>query len=508
MERKCDMIKIPKVSYTCDDGFPVTLTEPGDRKYATDGAEVAYKAVNTDFEVTINGLPCEVKSCRVSAIPFNRPWPGFQRDLDQSEEAGFIAFSADETVELRVKRKQSFEGALVRPLSKNVKTDVCDGEVVFTLSDHGSYVLEFGDTHNVLHIFFDPIKEYPKAKDATVYFGPGMHFPGVINLRDNDTVYIDREAIVFGSIFAKGVKNVKIFGGGVLDNSNEARLLEHCYAPFTKGCFRIYESENIDVSDIILLNSSTWVLSMFWCSHIKIDNVKIVGHWRYNTDGIDVVNSDHVSIKNCFIRSFDDTVSIKAIYDYQKPVEAITVENCVLWCGWGKTCEIGIETQGIEYKSIAFRNCDVIHSAYGIMTISNGNYADMHHIIFEDMRIEMQRGEPQILQTSEAQKYDSKGEVLLPNLIANVNKQFYIRRKDDSRDYDVKLGNIHDITYRNICVTTEGEPFLPVIRIKSLDGSVIFRNFQFENLYLNGEKQTDFSKFSMDVANAEGITIC
>lgn len=501
------MIKIPKVSYTCNDGYPVTLTEPGSRKYAIDGAEVAYKAVNTDFDVTINGLPCEVKHCRVSALPFNRPWPGFQRDLNQSEDAGFIAFSADEAVELRVRRKQSFDSALIRPLSKSVTAEVCDGEVVFTLSDYGSYVLEFGNTHNVLHIFFDPIKEYPEAKDATVYFGPGMHFPGVINLRDHDTVYIDREAIVFGSIFAKGVKNVRIFGGGVLDNSCEARLLEHCYAPFTKGCFRIYESENIDVSDIILLNSSTWVMSMFWCHHVKIDNVKIVGQWRYNTDGIDVVNSDHVCIKNCFIRSFDDTISIKAIYDYQKPIEEITVENCVLWCGWGKTCEIGIETQGIEYKNIAFRNCDAIHNAYGIMTISNGNYADMHHISFEDMRIEMQRGNPQILQTSQAQKYDSKGEELIPNLIANVNKQFFIRKSDDSRDYDVKFGNIHDITYRNIRVTTEGDAFRPVIRIKSLDANVIFKSFHFENLYLNGEKQTDFGKFSMDVENAENISI-
>ena len=498
------MIYIPKVSYT-GEGYPAIPTPPGIKKYVTDGAEVAYKAVNTDFEVTVNGMPCAVRDCRVSAHPFNRPWPGFQRDFDQSESAGFVAIAADEAITLRVKRKQSFERALIRPLSKNVKAEVQDGEVTFTLSDHGSYVLEFGDTHHVLHIFLDPIKEYPEAKDATVYFGPGMHFPGVIHLRDNDTVYIDREAIVFGSLFAKGVKNVKIFGGGVLDNSSEARVFEHCYAPFTKGCFRIYDSESIDVSDIILLNSSTWVMSMFGCRHVRVDNVKIVGQWRYNTDGIDVVNSDHVSIQNCFIRSFDDTISIKAIYDYQKPIEAITVENCVLWCGWGKTCELGIETHGIEYKSITFRNCDVIHSAYGILTVSNGNYADMHDISFEDMRVEMQRGEPQILQNANAQEYDPKGEALLPNLIANANKRFVI---GDDNNSIVKLGSIHDVTYKNLYVTTEGDPFLPVIRIHSLDESVIFKNFHFENLYLNGEKQTDFRNFSMEITNAEGITIC
>ena len=106
-----------------------------------------------------------------------------------------------------------------------------------------------------------------------------------------------------------------------MDNSCEERLTENCYEDFTKGTFRIYECNHIDVSDIILTNSSTWAMSMFYCSHINVDNVKIVGHWRYNTDGIDIVNSDHVSIKNCFVRSFDDTISIKAIYNYQKPIE-------------------------------------------------------------------------------------------------------------------------------------------------------------------------------------------
>ena len=125
------MIYIPKVSYT-GEGFPAIPTPPGVKKYVTDGAEVAYKAVNTDFEVTVNGMPCEVRDCRVSAHPFNRPWPGFQRDFAQSESAGFLAIFADETVELRVKRKQSFDSALIRPLSKQIRTELQDGEVVFS----------------------------------------------------------------------------------------------------------------------------------------------------------------------------------------------------------------------------------------------------------------------------------------------------------------------------------------------------------------------------------------
>ncbi len=505
-----DMIRIPKVKNT-NDGLYVCWgrTEFGD--FAKDTDEVIYKLLNTDFEVEINGNKCEVRECRVSALPFNRPWPGTQRPINQSESAGFVSFSADEEVEIKVKRKKNFNNALIRPLSKNVSVDVKNGEAIFKLKNPGNYVLEFGDTHNVLHIFYNEIKEYPDAKKATMYFGPGMHFPGVIYLRDNDTVYIDENAVVFGSIYTEGAKNVKIYGGGVIDNSSEERLTENCYENHTKGTFRIYNSEDISVSDIIFTNSSTWVMSMFNCKNITINNVKIVGHWRYNTDGIDIVNSKNVLIENSFIRSFDDTISIKAIYEHPDPVENITVDNCVMWCGWGKNCEIGIETAGVEYKDIVFRNCDLIHNSLGAMCISNGCYADMHDILFENINVELQSDTMlEVIQYENAQEYDANGETMKPWLILNRNTPYAIRRKSPHgivrKAYD-KLGDIHDIVYKNINVYTDSDTLVPKILIQGFDGGETLRNFTLENIYLNGEKVNRLESFETLIENAENIVI-
>ena len=38
----------------------------------------------------VNKKPVKAELCRVSALPFNTPWPGHQRPIEQSEEAGFI----------------------------------------------------------------------------------------------------------------------------------------------------------------------------------------------------------------------------------------------------------------------------------------------------------------------------------------------------------------------------------------------------------------------------------
>ena len=50
------------------------------------------------LSVHLNGQPVQVRSCRESAIPFNRVWPGTQRPVNQTEMAAFVSFAADEPV--------------------------------------------------------------------------------------------------------------------------------------------------------------------------------------------------------------------------------------------------------------------------------------------------------------------------------------------------------------------------------------------------------------------------
>lgn len=66
----------------------------------------------------VNGTPIKADFCRVSAIPFNTPWPGHQRPVEQSEETGFLRIVTDEKIEIEAYPNRKFQRAVVRRFHK------------------------------------------------------------------------------------------------------------------------------------------------------------------------------------------------------------------------------------------------------------------------------------------------------------------------------------------------------------------------------------------------------
>lgn len=102
------MLVIPKFK-ALSDGLFVPFGRTEFASFATDTKDTVFKLLNDNFDVEINGEKCEVRECRVSKLPFNRPWPGKQRQYEQTESAGYISFYADEAVTLKVKSKRPFQ---------------------------------------------------------------------------------------------------------------------------------------------------------------------------------------------------------------------------------------------------------------------------------------------------------------------------------------------------------------------------------------------------------------
>ena len=499
------MLVIPRFYKAIDGTY---CCEPGCEygNYTDNNSDFTFYYENPDYTVFINDIECKVKSCRVSAVPFNRPWPGKQRSTDQTELAGFVCFYGDEQVTIKVKNHKLLGEGIVRPLSSKVVVSKENDEYSFTLSKNGNYVFEIGGAHSPLHIFYGKPELAPSTETITHYFGPGLHYPGTITLKSNDTLYIDKDAYVFGSICSSGGENITICGGGILDNSCERRIFENCYEPLTKGCLRLYDCKNVSISGIILLDSSNWSLALFGCENVTVDGVKILGQWRYNTDGIDIVNSRNVSVKNCFIRSFDDSLTIKAIYDYQEPIENITVENCILWCDWGHALQVGIETWAKAYRNISFKNCDVIHVASVALAVNNGNAANISKVNFEDIRVELRDDTlPQVIQRSDTESYPKSDFVKELEVISVDNHRFGIRTKNTDKPcrkvFTDDFGSIKDIFFKNIRVFSKA--VVPKIKIVSVNNAPAFENITLEELTLNGNKESFANDFAFEAENAD-----
>ena len=458
-----------------------------------------------DYRFWVNGKEVPVYTCRISAYPFNTWWPGHQRPISQSEIVSYVNIVSDEAIEVEVEplTKTAYERVMIKPYSKKVSFAQKGNRLVFTLKQNGGYVLELDNYHGLLYIFNNKPINCPDPENVAYYFGKGVHFPGKITLRSGDCVYVDKDALVYGCIFAENAENIRIYGNGILDDSCEERIAEPCYEPYANGNLKFYDCKNIRVEGVGLVNSAIWCVNLFHCFDVELDGINVFGQWRYNTDGIDIVNSKNITLKNAFVHSFDDTVTIKGIdrYSFESNTD-ILIENCVLWCDWGKTMEIGLETECQEYRNIVFRGCDLLRAGNAACDIQNGDRATVHDVTFENISVELEGFYTKpLLQRQEEQVYDQKDTLEIASLLSISNKRFRdtyafcITSEGDQNELGKPhYAGVHDITVKNVniyCdekILSEYGSKCVQINVTNVIPTTEYHGISVEDVLLNGVK--------------------
>ena len=401
-----------------------------------------------DCSVSVNGKPVFVYRARVSAVPLNQVWPGYQRPIDQTELASFAYWDMSGPVKVEVVSNRPIKKVAIRPLSYGIEPVVRDDRITFQMSKPGYVSVEVNGYHHALHLFPSPVEEgRPNPDDPKVrYFGPGIHQAGVISLKSGETVYIAGGAIVHGLIRAAGVSDISILGRGILDASTFKRI-------GNPGPITLHGCKNVKIDGIIIRDSNVWAVTPRECEHLAISNLKLIGFWRYNADGIDIVNSQHVTIDKCFVRSFDDSIVIKGLRGGRqpagdKPVKDVKVSECVIWNDWGRALEIGAETVAPEMSDIVFRDCDIIRTVHIAMDIQHGDRALIKDVSFEDIRFEIDDDTPKPkMQSSREEKYSlAENQRYCPRL-------FVLIIRENNYSHDKERGRIRNIVFKNISVT-------------------------------------------------------
>ena len=438
--------------------------------------------MSDDYTVTVGGRPVPVYRCRVSAVPLNQVWPGYQRPLDQTELASFAYWDMTAPVQVIVIAKEAPKEAAVRPASLGIKP-IVDGRCIsFSLPRPAQFTVELDGTHHALHLFASPPEQNPpRPGDPNVrYFGPGVHRPGKIELTGNQTIYIAAGAVVHGHIIAQNAQNVRILGRGILDASTFDRAA--CF-----GTIALVRCRDAVVDGLVIRDPNSWTVIPAACRNVKINNLKLIGLWRYNSDGIDVLNSQDVAITNCFVRSFDDSIVVKGVKSYeQQPVSNLLVSNCVIWNDWGKALCVGPEVCAPEIADLIFRDCDIIRTTAHAMDITCGDRARIRNVCFENIRFEIDPNPPPPrLQTRRDERYEpgAKSSYCPSLFTAGIARTSYSR--------DTELGSIGGVHLKNIDISG---PRMPPIRVNESDPQHRVQSLTVEGLRFNGQPVPEGAK--------------
>lgn len=461
-----------------------------------------------DFAVRLNGTETLPWFCRVSAMPYDTVWPGCQRPLDQTEAASFISFEMDEPVKVQLTAARDFERLDIRPLSKGIQASVNGRDIEFTISACGQYTVELDGWHNALHIFANPVTDFGVNKDDpnVLYFAPGVHEIGDLELQDNQTLFADGGAVLYGSVTAIHKKNVRVVGYGVIDGSREVRdnntLLitwetEKCLdfrdekvlrahlaeRRVLHGCVHLYSCQDAEIAGVTARDSATFAYIIANCDRVNCEWFKTIGMWRYNSDGIDTFNSRYIRIAHGFLRDFDDCIVLKGIKGWDRADQHhITVTNCTVWCDWGSALETGAETCADSYHDILWEDCDVIHATHVFMRIHHTDRAYIHDVLYKNIRCEYSRYDVEpIYQKDMNEPFDKYRAYHEPHLI---NLPIY----DGPYSNDHMLGKANNVRYEDITIYAPDGISAPVCVFGGPDAVHCCRNIVLDNFVMNGRR--------------------
>jgi hypothetical protein len=313
------------------------------------GAEVttypapAGEAISGDYTVTVNGRPVDVYAAQSQY---------FEGDYY------FASFDFSGRAAIRVTSAQSLEKVQVQPTRFHVGVERSrPNEITLTADAPFRVSIERNGRIKPLLLFGNALEtDAPRPGDPKVVsFAPGVHRPGKITLTEGQTLYLAGGAVVKGCVCAQG-DNITIRGRGILAGEESPRF---------KGPGRFLldcrDCRNIKVRDITLRNPWSWTFVTWNCDGVTIDNVKICGSRMINDDALDLVNTQHATVRNCFFRTQDDSIAIKGLARQPRPCANILIEDCVFWTDAANIFRIGYECETAGMRDITARNIDVLH---------------------------------------------------------------------------------------------------------------------------------------------------
>jgi hypothetical protein len=402
-----------------------------------------------DYEVAVGGQKIVAYQARTLDAPFDKG------EYDHGGPYAFASFDLAGSAEVEIRARRGLSNVVIRPLRLKLSPQHVDEHTIrFSVDKPVKLSIEPDGKNGPLLLFVNPPEtSAPDTNDENVvFFGPGIHRPEVIRLRENQTLYIAGGAVVKGSVRVEG-PNVRIRGRGILDGNDWA---------WTKGpghMIQVDRTSNVDIEDIVLRGSWGWTIVPDRSHDVRIRNVKICNGRVQNDDGINPVNSQRILIEDCFIRTDDDCIALKGLHGADSGfVEDIRVRNCTLWCDRARVFLLGHESRAGFMRNVAVEGVDIVHFAMTPFLLEPGEEMYLGNVRFEKIRLE------------------GAGKGSLIRLMPTVNQYMTTRVP----------GRIENVVFRDVGVVKGGEPGDYTIEVAGKDAAHDVRGVVLDRVTING----------------------
>ena len=351
-----------------------------------DGPQLIRQAGDT--KISVNGNPLFVYNA-----PVNNTHSWVSNGNPPMEYTPMTYFDFDGTVEVKIELSEvdKLSEVKISPLSAGIKPEVDGKNITFTIKKPDQYTVEYnGSIKRAIHIFANPLEtDVPDFNDKDViYIGPGLWNIDNVSLESGQTLYLSGGAVVYGTIRANNVENIKVMGRGIMDGSLWSSWTNK--GQTARVPIDFVHSKNITVDGIIFMNPNAWTFNSLSSENANINNIKIISA-RQNGDGITLQSCKNYKITNSFVRSWDDSLVVK---NYEGNSDNITFDNIKVWTDLAQSCEIGYETnkgqrENSVISNITFKNITVLHNFHKpVISIHNSDDATVQDIYYYNIVVE------------------------------------------------------------------------------------------------------------------------
>lgn len=267
------------------------------------------------------------------------------------------------------------------------------------------------NTSNIQHA----IDACHNSGGGKVIFPAGSYLTGTIELKNNVTLLLHKNAVILGStniedyvnkdpfkegtgaevgwalILALDAKNIGIEGEGSINGQGsklkEQQLLTDLRPESQRWgrrpfLLRIVRSNGISVKGVTLLYSAAWTSHYFQSQNITIENVKILSRGVAHNDGIDIDGCQDVVIKGCDINSGDDALCFKTTSS-KMACRNIKVSGMRLKSNQG-AIKMGTESMA-AFENIQISDCYIYDTNNGGIKLLSVDGAHLRNILISDI---------------------------------------------------------------------------------------------------------------------------